>query len=63
MVSASSQSPCEFDLDSAKCLGCCCFSDCLDAEIPLTIPTPEPRTDAPIKVIVPWCHTCRGRNP
>ena len=51
---------CTFDAD--RCWGCQHYADCLDETQPLTLEPEPPRTDAPLKVIVPWCHTKRDRR-
>jgi len=50
---------CTFNAD--RCWGCLHYPDCLDETQPVTVSI-EPRTDAPLKVIVPWCRTKRDRR-
>lgn len=55
---------CSFSLDSHKCAKCCSFPDCLDEAIPALVATvaDEPRTDAPLKIIVTHCRTRKHRE-
>jgi len=51
---------CTFSLTSQRCLECKSLADCLDESQPLTIALPEPRQDAPLKIIK---RHCRHRLP
>jgi len=61
MAAAYSTPSCEFDLDSARCLRCACYADCLDESIPIPY-EPDAPADGPLRVIVPWCNTRRHRD-
>lgn len=47
---------CTFSLDSPRCLECRSLADCIDEKQPLIIAPPEPRQDAPLKIIKQHCR-------
>ena len=53
---------CQFAITQARCLDCRSLADCLDEKQPVPAQQRPPRTDGPLKVIVPWNRTRRRRE-